>query len=90
MIYGPRIKTLPDEIVEPDDVVSEAQCSARFKYLSTRLSHVWNRWRREYFANLREFHRCNARKQDTTVEEGDVVVVFEEEKKRKEGNGKRE
>ena len=27
LIYGPRIKTLPDEIVEPDDVVSEAQCS---------------------------------------------------------------
>ena len=40
LIYGPRIKALPDEIVEPDDVVSEAQCSARFKYLSTRLSHV--------------------------------------------------
>ena len=41
--------------IEPDDVVSEAQCSARFKYLSTRLSHFWNRWRREYLANLREF-----------------------------------
>ena len=39
LIYGRRIKTLPDEIVEPDDVVSEEQCSARFKYLSTRLSH---------------------------------------------------
>ena len=82
LIYGRRIKTLPDEIVEPDDVVSEAQCSARFKYLSTRLSHFWNRWRREYLANLREFHRCNTRNQDRTVEVGDVVVVFEEEKKR--------
>ena len=82
LIYGRRIKTLPDEIVEPDDVVSEAQWSARFKYLSTRLSHFWNRWRREYLANLREFHRCNTRNQDRTVEVGDVVVVFEEEKKR--------
>lgn len=39
LIYGQRIKSIPDEIVEPDDVVSEAQCFARVKYLSTWLAH---------------------------------------------------
>lgn len=53
LIYGRRIKSIPNEIVEPDDVVSGAQCLARFKHLSTRLAHFWNRWRREYLANLR-------------------------------------
>ena len=82
LIYGRRIKSIPDEIVEPDDVVSEAQCSARFKYLSTRLAHFWNQWQREYLANLREFHRCQVRNQNRTIEVGDVVVVYDEEKKR--------
>ena len=39
LIYGRRIKSLPDEIVEPDDALNVESCSARFKYLSTRLSH---------------------------------------------------
>lgn len=82
LIYGRRIKALPDEIVEPDDVVNETQCSSRFKYLSTRLSHFWNRWRREYLASLREFHRCKLGNQNRTVEVGDVVVVYEEDRKR--------
>ena len=51
-------------------------------YLSSRLSHFWNRWRGEYLANLREFHRCKVRGKTRTVETGDVVVVHEEEKKR--------
>lgn len=58
LIYGRRIKSLSDEITEPDDKVNEDQCPTRFKYLSTRLNHFWNRWRREHLANLREFHRC--------------------------------
>ena len=82
LIYGRRIKSLPDEIIEPDDVVSEAHCSERFKYLSTRLNHFWNRWRNEYLANLREFHRCKAQSKNRTAEVGDLVLVLEEEKKR--------
>ena len=82
LIYIRRIKSLPDEITEPDDVVHEDQCSTRLKYLSTRLNHFWNRWRREYLANLREFHRRKIQNRDRTVEVGDIVVVYEEEKKR--------
>ena len=62
-------------------MVSEAQCPERFKYLSTRLNRFWNRWRNEYLANLREFHRCKAQSKNKTAEVGDVVVL-EEEKKR--------
>ena len=52
LIYGRRMKTLPDEIVEPDDALNHESSSARFKYLSTKLAHFWNRWRKEYLANL--------------------------------------
>ena len=82
LIYGRRIKTLPDEVAEPDDAINIDNCSARFKYLSTRLSHFWNRWRKEYLANLREFHKCKSGKREREVEVGDVVVVYEEERKR--------
>ena len=47
-----------------------------------RLNHFWNRWQREYLANLREFYRCKVQNRDRTVEVGDIVVVYEEEKKR--------
>ena len=82
LIYGRRIKTLPDEVAVPDDAINIDNCSARFKYLSTRLSHFWNRWRKEYLANLREFHKCKSGKREREVEVGDVVVVYEEERKR--------
>ena len=73
---------LDNLLVEPDDARSEENCSSRFKYLSTRLEHFWQRWRKEYLANLREFHRCRSEKQERKVEMGDVVVVYDEEKKR--------
>ena len=86
LIYRRRIKSLPDEIVEPDDVLNVESCYAKFKYLSTRLSHFWNRWQNEYLANLREFHKCKLGKKEGTVQVGDVVAVYEED--RKKGNGK--
>ena len=83
LIYGRRIKTLPDEIVEPDDALNHESSSARFKYLSTKLAHFWNRWRKEYLANLREFHRNKLGRPERIVQGGgDVVVVCEEDKKR--------
>ena len=32
LIYGRRIKTLADEVAEPDDAINIDNCSARFKY----------------------------------------------------------
>ena len=83
LIYGRRINSMPDEIVEPDDARNEASCSARFKYLSSRLAHFWERWRKEYLANLREFHTAKRTRQNNDVIQiGDVVTVFEEGKRR--------
>ena len=82
LIYGRRVKTLPDEIAEPDDAMNQEGCSARFKYLSIKLAHFWNRWRKEYLASLREFHKNKSDRQDRIVQLGDVVVVYEEDRKR--------
>ena len=82
LIYGRRIKSLPDEVIEPDDAMNQGSCSARFKYLSTKLSHFWNRWRKEYLASLREFHRNKSSTTERVVQVGDVVVVYEEDRKR--------
>ncbi|XP_044171892.1 uncharacterized protein LOC122956294 [Acropora millepora] len=82
LIYGRRIKSLPDEIVEPDDALNHESSSARFKYLSTKLAHFWNRWRKEYLVNLREFHRNKLGRPERIIQVGDVVVVYDEDKKR--------
>ena len=68
---------MPDEIVEPDDVIREENCASRFKYLSTRMQHFWNRWRKKYLTNLRKFHQYRSGRKGRTVEIGDVVVVYE-------------
>ena len=48
-----------------------------------RLRHFWNRWRREYLANLREFYRPRGETYGVTdVQVGDVVTVFEDDVKR--------
>ena len=83
LIYGRRIRGMPDEIVEPDDYKTKNTCDKRFRYLTQRLQHFWKRWRREYLVNLREFHRPQAEDHGVAkAEVGDVVTVFEEEVKR--------
>ena len=46
---------MPDEVVESADE-RQIDHDARFRYLSVKLAHFWNRWRREYLADLREYH----------------------------------
>jgi len=79
LIYGRRITSIPDEIVEDREEMSGKE---RYGYLSKKLAHFWNRWRREYLADLREFHRLKSASKDRTVEVGDVVTVHDECKKR--------
>ena len=81
VIHERRLKTLPDEGDEPDDAMSPSNLSARFRYLTTRLTHLWNRWRKEYLASLREFHKCNAKGKQRVVTVGEAVVVYEDDKK---------
>lgn len=82
LMYGRRLNSLPDEVVEPDDV-GNPDYNSRFKYLSAKLTHFWKRWSREYLVSLREFHRTNPVNEDReTVQVGDVVTVHEEGSKR--------
>ena len=80
LIFGRRIKTVLDEIVE--DKEGESRYTRRFKYLSVRLAHFWNRWRHKYLTDLREFHRTKVSKDPRPVQIGDVVTVYDESKRR--------
>ena len=53
----------------------------RAKYLKLLLSHFWNRWRKEYLTELRQFHQYavnDKSKQKESNVKGDVVIVKEE------------
>ena len=83
LIYGRRIKGMPNDIVEADDYRGNDTCEKRFRYWAMRMRHFWNRWRREYLANLREFHRPRGETYGVAdVQVGDVVTVFEDDVKR--------
>ena len=83
LIYGRRIKGMPNDIVEADDYRGNDTCEKRFRYMAMRMRHFWNRWRREYLGNLREFHRPRGETYGVAdVQVGDVVTVFEDDVKR--------
>ena len=82
LLFGRRMNTMPDMVVE-DEEEGESKYTRRFRYLSVRLAHFWNRWRREYLTDLREFHRNKVSHESAkAVRVGDVVTVYEENKKR--------
>ena len=83
LIFGRRINSLPDESVSRlDDEGENMSYSDRFRYISTRLAHFWARWRNEYLADLREYHRSKPGTNLRVIEIGDVVTVHEDNKKR--------
>ena len=55
LMVGRRLMSMPDGDVSGES--EEGYCNRRFQYLSKKKQHFWNRWRREYLADLREFHR---------------------------------
>ena len=46
-------------------------------YLTKKLSHFWNRWKKEYLTDLREFHKMQCRKA-VPIEIGDLVLLQED------------
>ena len=50
-------------------------------YLTKKLSHFWNRWKKEYLTDLREFHKMQCRKA-VPIEIGDLVWLQEDNIKR--------
>eukprot|EP00794_Sanderia_malayensis_P006135 gene6135-biopygen5084 len=64
------------ELDESDDKVCK-----RFLYLTKKLSHFWNRWRKEYLTDLREFHKMS-NSETVPVKKGDLVLLREDNVKR--------
>ena len=60
---------------------NQDRLSKRFVYLSTKLGHFWQRWRREHLVGLREVHRGKT-PQPVQIGEGDVALVDDENKER--------
>ena len=81
LIFGFRLSSLPD-VIPSEEEESVPSANKRFHYLSKVRDHFWNRWRREYLTDLREYHRGKCESQVRTVSIGDVVTVFEENVKR--------
>ena len=66
------------DVIPSEEEESVPSANKRFHYLSKVRDHFWNRWRREYLTDLREYHRGKCESQVRTVSIGDVVIVFEE------------
>lgn len=71
-----RLLSLPEE-VRNDEEESETGFLRRFRYLARLRIHFWNRWRKEYLADLREHHRSKEEGLSKVIE-GDVVLVHED------------
>ena len=83
LLFGSRLFSLSEGLVDNEDC-EESNTNTickRFLYLSRKLTHFWNRWRREYLKDLRETH-SQQKKSNNEVNKGDIVLIFEENTKR--------
>ena len=83
LIFGRRFSPLSENIdlhVDTDEGSTD-KLSKRFLYLTRKLQHFWNRWRREYLVDLREFHKLKQQK-PVDVAKDDVVLIHEDNVKR--------
>ena len=55
LMVGRRLMSMSDGVVS--DESDERYCSRWFQHSSTKKQHFWNRWRRVYLADSREFDR---------------------------------
>jgi len=82
LLYGHRLSPL-SEGIEPkiDPYFDHDKISRRFLHLCKLLSHFWNRWRKEYLTDLREFHKVKECK-PVQIGKGDLVLIQEDSVKR--------
>ena len=81
LMFGHRLTPLSFDVETPVDVDSSDKLCKRFLYLSRKLTHFWNRWRREYLTDLREQHKLK-NFAPNKIAEGDVIQVHDENTKR--------
>ena len=84
LILGRRLSPLSEYIdsnLDLNEVENQENVSRRFTYITKKLNHFWNRWRREYITGLREAHRMKERKPNI-IDQGDIVLIHEDNVKR--------
>ena len=60
----------------------EMEYLRKFRYLTRERLHFWNRWRREYVTDLREYHRNGKCEAAVKLKVGEVVLLKEDNVKR--------
>ncbi len=85
LLIGRRVLSLPDHLGHQSDpgdeefTLNSTGLSARLRCLNELLNHFWNRWRREYFTELREAHRQSKRSPTVdAISVRDAVLVHDE------------
>ena len=79
-----RLLSIPDEPIVAEEKSSDVEIlTRRQRYVTSLLSHFWNRWKQEYVVELREHHRAlekGAASNSPSIQTGDIVTVMEEGK----------
>ena len=79
ILYGRRIQSIPyhlEDLSDPSFASSKdiRRSVDKQKYL---IRQFWQRWKREYLTNLREFHKASGSNQQV-IRKGDVVIVHDD------------
>ncbi|CAB4007204.1 Pro-Pol poly [Paramuricea clavata] len=82
LIIGRRLLNLPDGVVREENFDGESGKEAvqrRATYVAKKIQHFWQRWKREYLVDIREFHRPKKGNTSTSpVQVGDIVSIRDE------------
>lgn len=80
LLVGHRILSLPDPSPEPSDPdYTPEELVHKMDQLSSTLRHFWNRWKKEYLLELREFHRLKVNNGSAyNVSIGDIVTIYDD------------
>lgn len=86
LMIGHRILSVPDNLCYSNNndenfEVTREVLTRRMKYIGRMLDQFWDRWRAEYFLELREAHRYGIEHSSgVRITVGDIVVVHSDEK----------
>ena len=84
LLTGRRLLSIPDESIVAEEESSDVEIlTRRQRYVTSLLSHFWNRWKQEYVVELWEHHRAlekGAASNSPSIETGDIFTVMEERK----------
>ncbi|CAB4021198.1 Hypothetical predicted protein [Paramuricea clavata] len=82
LIIGRRLLNLPDGVVREENFDGESGKEAvqrRATYVAKKIQHFWQRWKREYLVDIREFHRPKKGNISTSpVQVGDIASLRDE------------